>query len=244
MPEPVGKVSGIDTAVILAAGKGSRLYAREPYKPLAGVGGKPLVDHAIERLAAAGISRVVVVTGYGADAVEAHLGTRVWQVELLTVRTPDWHLPNGVSARAAEPLLPGESALLVMCDHLVDPRLYARVRTAGDLGGLTLGIDRRIGHPWVDPDDVTRVRTEGTRIEAIGKALAPYDAHDTGVFAIGPRFFSALRELEAPSLTEAVRLLAAIGCAGTVDCSDFDWIDVDDPAALSKAEQAVRDGRF
>lgn len=230
-------MSGIDTAVILAAGKGSRLYARGPYKPLCPVGDKPLVDRAIEGLAAAGIGRVIVVTGYGADKIEAHLRGGEWPAQIETVRTPDWHLPNGVSAGAAAPLLSGSSALLVMCDHLVDPRLYQRVREAGDRGGLSLGIDRRLGHEWVDPDDVTCVRTQGTKIVAIGKGLDPHDAYDTGVFAVGPSFFWALSEMEAPSLTQAVSVLAAEGRAKTVDCSDLDWIDVDDQWALDKAER-------
>ena len=237
-------MSGIDTAIVLAAGKGSRLYPREPYKPLCRVGGKPLVDRAIDGLAAAGIGKAIVVTGYGAEKIETHLGARSWPLEVSVVRTPDWHLPNGVSARAAAPLLAGEPALLVMCDHLVDPRLYDRVRTEGNRGGLSLGVDRRLGHGWVDPDDVTCVRTVGKKIVAIGKGLHPHDAYDTGVFAVGAPFFSALAELEAPSLTQAVTILAEAGRAETVDCSDFDWIDIDDPAALAKAEQAASDGRF
>jgi choline kinase len=131
-----------------------------------------------------------------------------------------------------------------MCDHLVEPALYARVREAGENGGLRLGIDRQLGHPWVDPEDVTRVRTEDGRIAAIGKGLEPHDAYDTGVFAVGPEFFAVLAKLNAPSLTEAVRLLAEAGAAETVDCSDLGWIDVDDAAALTKAEQAVREGQL
>ena len=60
---------------------------------------------------------------------------------------------------------------------------------------------------------MTCVRTEGTRIVAIGKELEPHDAYDTGVFAVGRRFFDVLADLEAPSLTEAVRVLAAEGAA-------------------------------
>jgi hypothetical protein len=37
-----------------------------------------------------------------------------------------------------------------------------------------------------------------------------------------------------------MRALAAHGGALTVDCSDLDWIDVDDPAALDKAEDWLR----
>ncbi|MEG8054034.1 hypothetical protein QP185_13670 [Sphingomonas aerolata] len=52
---------------------------------------------------------------------------------------------------------------------------------AGSGNGLRLGIDRRLGHPWVDPEDVTCVATNGSAIVAIGKGLEPHDAYDTGV---------------------------------------------------------------
>jgi choline kinase len=237
-------VSGIETAIILAAGQGTRLRSREQYKPLCPVGGIPLIDRAIMGLAQAGIGRVIAVTGYGAEQVEAHLRARSWPAQVETVRTADWRLPNGVSARAAAALLSDEAALLVMCDHLVDPALYGRVAQAGAGGGLRLAVDYRLGHPWVDSADVTCVLTEGERIAAIGKGLTPHDAYDTGVFAVGAPFFSALAALEAPSLSDAVRLLAQAGAAETVDAGDLDWIDVDDADALEKAERAVAEGRF
>ena len=233
----------ITTAVILAAGEGSRLKARVGSKPLCEVAGKPLIDRAIQGLARSGIERVVVVTGFAAEVVEGHLAANDWPIAVETVRTPDWRQPNGVSARAAAEAVGDGPALLVMCDHLVDPQLYGRLRRAGG-HGLSLGIDRRLGHPWVDPSDVTCVRTDGTRIVAIGKGLEPHDAYDTGVFAVGQQFFDVLDDLKTPSLTEAVRVMAAEDAAQTVDCSDLDWIDVDDAAALDKAEEAVRTGSF
>ena len=81
------------------------------------------------------------------------------------------------------------------------------------------------------------VDTPLDRILAIGKGLDPYDCFDTGVFAIGPALFAALRSLETPSLTEGMRVLAAQGTALTVDCGDLLWMDVDDQAALHKAER-------
>jgi choline kinase len=229
-------VSLVDTAVILAAGAGTRLRTAAESKPLCVVAGKTLLDHALERLAAAGISRVIVTTGYRAEAIEAHIAARDWPLAVETVRTPDWQLPNGVSALAAAGLLAGAPTLLAMCDHLVEPALYARMAAAGAGKGLRLGVDRRLGHPWVDLDDVTFVATEGARIVAIGKGMETYDAYDTGVFAVGRPFFEALAELEAPSITEAVRALAAHGAAEVVECSDLTWIDVDDPKALAAAE--------
>ncbi|WP_225883108.1 phosphocholine cytidylyltransferase family protein [Sphingomonas aliaeris] len=227
----------IDTAVLLAAGAGTRLRDAAESKPLCEVAGKPLIDHAIERLARSGISRVIVTTGYRAEAIEAHLAGRDWPVVVQTARTIDWRQPNGVSALAAAPLLDGRDTLLAMCDHLVEPALYARLAAAGAGDGLRLGIDRRLGHPWVDPLDVTFVATDGDRITAIGKEMTPHDCYDTGVFAVGSAFFEALSQLAAPSITEAVRSLIDRNTALTVDCSDLDWIDVDDPKALQAANE-------
>lgn len=225
----------IDTAIILAAGEGSRLRGSAASKPLCPIAGKPLIDHALANLAEAGIRRVVLVLGYRGKQIAAHLASRAQPVAV-EIAWSDPRLPNGVSVLAAAPLVGDRPALLLMCDHLVDPALYARVAGAGAGAGLTLGIDRRLGHAWVDPLDVTCVATEGDRIVAIGKGIEPHDCYDTGVFAIGPRLFAALATLHAPSLTEGVRILAATGDAHVVDCSDLDWIDVDDAPALAKAE--------
>lgn len=64
-----------DTAMVMAAGLGKRmrpLTATQP-KPLVRVHGKPLIDHALDRLADAGVARAVVNVHYLADALEAHV---------------------------------------------------------------------------------------------------------------------------------------------------------------------------
>ncbi|MBB3909511.1 1L-myo-inositol 1-phosphate cytidylyltransferase [Sphingomonas desiccabilis] len=195
------------------------------------------MDHAITGLAQAGMARVVVVLGYGAEQIEASLGGRSWPLAVETVRVEDYRQPNGVSVLAAERHVAGAPALLAMCDHLVDPALYRRMAEAGEaVTGARLGIDRRLDSDWIDLDDVTRVQTADGRIVAIGKGLHPYDCFDTGVFAVGPALFASLRALAAPSLTEGMRALARDGDAWVTDCSDLDWIDVDDQWALDKAE--------
>lgn len=233
---PAGPVT---TAIVLAAGEGSRLRAAAPSKPLCPVGGKPLVDHALERLAAAGIARAIVVTGYRGEQLTRHLASRAWPLAVESVAVADWTLPNGVSALAGGRVADGPT-LLVMCDHVVDPALYRLMAQAGPGPGLRLGIDRHLESDAVDLDDVTCVATDGAdRIVAIGKGLASYDAFDTGVFAVDLPFFDALAGLDRPSITEGVRVLAARGQALVRDMGDLDWIDVDDPPALAMAERRL-----
>ncbi len=226
-------------AIVLAAGQGTRLRSVSPSKPLTPVAGRPLIHRILDNLAAAGVTRPLVVTGYRGNEVAAVVAT--WRDGAAqTLHNSDWQQPNGVSVLAAAPRLEAQ-ALLVMADHLAAPGLYAAVAASGRAdAGLVLGIDRRMGHPWADESDVTRVATRGGRIVAIGKGLATYDAHDCGVFLITPELTAALAGIASPGLSDGVRRLAAQGRALVTDISAHDWIDIDDPRALALAEAWVQ----
>ena len=158
----------ITTGLLLAAGEGSRLRDQTPYKPLCIVAGRPLIDRALNSMAEAGLIRAIVTLGYGADVIAEHLAARDWPLNIETVVT-DHRQPNGVSALSARAQVGKHGAVMAMCDHLVQPAHYRRLAESGAGDGLTLGIDLRLGHEWVDPADVTCVATEGDRIVAIGK---------------------------------------------------------------------------
>ena len=63
-----------DSAVIiLAAGQGKRMQSHLP-KPLVPVLGRPILDHLLDAVHAAGIDEISVVMGHQAETMRAHLG--------------------------------------------------------------------------------------------------------------------------------------------------------------------------
>ena len=79
-----------DTAMVLAAGLGTRmrpLTLTKP-KPLQVVGGKTMLDHALDRLVEAGMPRAVVNTHYLADQIHDHLKSRR-DIEIIISYEPD-----------------------------------------------------------------------------------------------------------------------------------------------------------
>lgn len=69
---------GIDTAMVLAAGLGTRMrpLTNDRPKALVEVAGKALIDHVLDRLADGGVRRAVVNVHHFADDLETHLARR------------------------------------------------------------------------------------------------------------------------------------------------------------------------
>jgi MurNAc alpha-1-phosphate uridylyltransferase len=107
----------IRSAMVLAAGLGTRMRPITDTlpKPLVKVGGRALIDHALDRLPAAGIEVAVVNVHHLADLVEAHVRGRT-RPRIAISDERDILLETGGGAKKALPLLaaaaPGAFALL------------------------------------------------------------------------------------------------------------------------------------
>jgi choline kinase len=231
-------------AVIIAAGYGSRLASLSPSKPLTLVCGVPLIEIGIRQAAAAGVTRVVVVTGHRADEVEAflaHLAQRI-AVTVETVRVADWSKPNGYSVMAGATLCKGDY-LLMMADHMFESAMLAELLAVGSSSrDVTLAIDRWTDNPLIDPDDATWVQTNANGfITAIGKTIPAWDAVDCGAFLATSRLADAIRAAitagKAGSLSDGMQWLADQGRAATHEIKGAWWMDVDDPRAHGLAEE-------
>jgi 1L-myo-inositol 1-phosphate cytidylyltransferase len=227
--------------LIIAAGHGSRLREISDSKPLTPVAGKPLIEHVLRGALDGGASAFTVVTGHQAERVETFLSGLAAALEtpIVTVRIADWDRPNGHSVLAGATAIEGDY-LLTMSDHLFDPAIVRRLIDA-PAADLTLAVDRDLANPLTDMDDATKVALgEDGAIRAIGKTLERFDAIDTGLFRATPALAAAIGEALAAggsgSLSEGVQRLADQGRAATIEIGGARWLDVDDPAALAKAE--------
>jgi len=231
-------------AVIIAAGFGSRLAELSPSKPLTPVNGVPLIEIGIRQAAAAGITRVVVVTGHRAAEVEVFLADLAQRLPIAieSVRVADWSKPNGHSVMAGAARCTGDY-LLLMADHIFESAILADLLEVGDAArDVTLAIDLNIDNPLVDPDDATWVKTDTDGfITAIGKTIPAWDAVDCGAFLATPRLAEAIAAAiaagKAGGLSDGMQWLADRHRAATHEIGGAWWMDVDDPRAHALAEE-------
>jgi MurNAc alpha-1-phosphate uridylyltransferase len=99
--------------MILAAGLGTRMapLTLEKPKPLIELNGKPLIDHAIDRLVRGGVNFIVINVHYMADQIVAHLEKRKARESDVEIRICDetgMILDTGGAVAKALPLFEGE----------------------------------------------------------------------------------------------------------------------------------------
>ena len=230
--------------LIIAAGKGSRLQHRGDSKPLVPILGIALIERVIRAAMEAGADEFYVVIGYQGERLRLFLERLAERlaIRITSLVNDDWDKDNGLSILKARDVL-HDPFLLLMADHLFEPNLVRPLTTLTlSDGEVALVVDGNTRNPLVDMEDVTRVKMEDGKIHDIGKGLADFNGFDTGVFLCSPAIFKVLEQRKEKdgdtTLSGAVQVLAAEGHANAIPTDGF-WIDVDDPAAFHKAEQAL-----
>lgn len=181
-------------AIILAAGRGRRLGNFTDVRPkcLLRVGGRTLIDHQLEALRGCGIEEAVVVVGYNAEAVRAHLGDSVRYV--VNQRHAD---TNSLYSLWLARDYAKNGFVLLNADVLFDPEVLRRLLHSSHRDALA--VERR---DHFDEEEM-KVALKGDRVVAMSKTLAPEQAHaeNLGVVkfsAAGARvLFAKMEELLA-----------------------------------------------
>jgi MurNAc alpha-1-phosphate uridylyltransferase len=231
-----------DTAMVMAAGLGKRmrpLTATKP-KPLVEVAGKPLIDHVLDRLRAAGVRNVVVNVHYLPDALQAHLARTADDLNVTISDERDLLLETGGGMVRAQSMIGCDPFLAINSDNLwVDGpadtlKLLASHWDSDRMDALLLLIPQAsaLNHGGLGDfhmDRAGRLRRRGrsrvapfvyTGIQMVSKALlrdAPDGPFSTNIFWD--------------------RAIAEGRCFGAVHQGL--WFDVGNPEAIGATEQVL-----
>jgi dTDP-glucose pyrophosphorylase len=244
-------------AVILAAGKGTRMreLTNEMPKPMLKVLGKPILEHILEGILAAGIREIFIVTGFRAEIVEEHFGDGSrWKARISYGRQVVQD-GTGKAPELAKDFAGNDSFLLTYGDILVPPETYRQMRDryeGGEFQGLitvTKGEDvTKGGLNFFDEafclkrvvEKPSAAQLDDLMREGILKAGDPV-WYNAGIYIFEPSLFVRTAQLEKSprgeyELTDAVngllkdgRRIAGLEIQGR-------WVDVRDPEVLARLE--------
>jgi len=234
-------------AVILAAGRGTRmdkLTASTP-KPLLRLGGRPIIEHILAGLRAAGVHDVVIVTGYRGEQLETHLGDGSGLGLRLVYRRQS--VPEG-TARAvllARPVVGDQPFVLSWGDIVVEPAAYTGLLDAFDRTpcDVLVGVNA-IDDPWrgaaVYVDDDWHVRQV---VEKPPRGTSRTQWNNAGLFVFTARIFSYAAQLRSSTrgeyeLPQALGAMVADGLAVRAYPVRGYWTDLGTPEDLAAAERA------
>ena len=243
-----GQGDAVDCKVIiLSAGQGRRLLPLTKNRPkcLIPLSGRPVLEWQLRNLAAAGVYKVVVVTGFGVDQVEAALMTMQLDVSVATLHNPFYQFADNLgSCWVARHEFEGD-VLLLNGDTLFDIEIARRLVKLRPVAPITVAIDRK---DFYDSDDM-KVHVEGDWLLAIGKTLEPpaVDGESIGFLrfdAPGAALFrktveKAMRRPEGLKqwYTSLVGDLAqCAGQVGVLSIEGLPWGEMDFPADVERIE--------
>lgn len=231
----------ITKAVLLAAGKGTRMreLTAELPKPMIAVRGRPILEHIIEGLRAAGVKKVLIVVGYRADVVQEHFGEGGKfgvEIEYTTQLVQDG---TGRVVELARDFAGEDPFVLSYGDILIDPANYHRLVRLGEAEAL-ISVKHNPGEiakgGAVFVDDQFRM-TDLREKPGPGEPTSPW--YNAGVYAFRPSIFHWTARLEKSprgeyELTDAIRNLAVNGSLVQAVELTGEWADVRDPEVLAE----------
>lgn len=228
----------IDHAVILAAGRGTRMgvITQAIPKPMLAIAGRPMLEHILERLATAGIKRFLIVVGYHAEAIVNHFRDSRFNIEF---RVQEPVNGTGSAALLAKEFVAGGAFLLTYGDILCSPEEYWRAIAALDDDTQGVLAVKSVEDPWQG----AAVYAENSRITKIiekppkGTSTTPWNS--AGFYCFRARVFDYLAELKPTvrkeyELTSAIDTMLREGLVLKISAIEGEWRDVGRPEDLAE----------
>ncbi|WP_153117072.1 N-acetylmuramate alpha-1-phosphate uridylyltransferase MurU [Rhodocyclus tenuis] len=245
--------------LIFAAGRGERMrpLTDTTPKPLLVAGGKPLIVWHLERLAAAGLTEVVINCAHLADKLEAALGDgSAFGVAIRWSREPAGALETAGGIAWALPLLGAEPFLVINGDVWCDwdvaraPAIGNALATRGHDAHLLM-VDNPQQHPGGDflladkalrfardAAPTLRASDRGTTAETLLPA-APGTLTYAGIGVFSPALVSGVERGAVMKLRPLLDAAIAAGRLGG-ERHTGRWVDVGTPERLAELDRALR----
>jgi dTDP-glucose pyrophosphorylase len=236
----------IDRAVVLAAGRGTRMreLTDDLPKPMIEVRGKPVLQHIIEGLRDAGVHRFLIIVGYHAETVRNFFGDggrNDVDIEYATQTVQDG---TGRVVNLARNFVGESPFILSYGDILISPENYKRIVDLPDdceaIITMTRGEDVSKGGAVFVNEQMKLVDLREK--PKPGEPTSPW--YNAGLYAFRPGIFEFISKLK-PSprgeyeLTDAIRDLAHSGNKVQALELTGEWADVRDPEILARLNQAL-----
>jgi dTDP-glucose pyrophosphorylase len=231
----------IDKAVLLAAGRGTRMreLTADLPKPMIRVRGKPILLHIVEGLQTAGIKNYLIIVGYHGDTVREYFGDGTCFGLRINYATQVVQDGTGRVVNLARDFVGDSPFLLGYGDILVDPRNYKSIVDLADDVEAIISVKR--------DEDVTKggavFLNDQFELVDLREKTRPDEAnspwYNAGLYVFRPSIFDFTAKLQ-PSprgeyeLTDAIRDLALSGKKVKALELGGEWADVRDPEILAQ----------
>jgi dTDP-glucose pyrophosphorylase len=235
----------IRRAVVLAAGRGTRMGAitAETPKAMLPVRGRPMLEHVLDALAAAGVERFLLVVGYHREMIQQHFERWRLPVEF---RVQDPVNGTGSATALAQEFAGNEPFLLTFGDILCEPASYtccAEVMANHPATVAVLGV-KETDDPW----QAAAVYTEDGKITEViekpPKGTSTTRWASAGLYSMQPLIFEYLARVQ-PSvrgeyeLTSIFDMMLADRLELRIAAVEGAWRDVGRPEDLDAVNRSA-----
>jgi choline kinase len=232
------------TAVILAAGMGTRLreaHADMP-KGFVELGGKPIIEQSIARLEQAGISDIVIVTGFAAEYYHK-LAVR-YEGLIRVVHNPDYADSGSMYSLFCARDVVDDGFLLLESDIIYESRALDILIGHESPDAIVLSGPTNAGDEvYVEASNGLLVNMSKDRAQLLSVA-----GELVGISKISPDLYRLMNHLARERFKESLHYDYETGClvaaaqSWAIVCpvvSDLVWAEIDDPDHLQRARNEI-----
>lgn len=231
--------------MVLAAGRGTRMkqLTDDRPKPMLPIGGKPMLEHVLDRLRAAGFTETLIVTGYRGEMIEEHFRDYPMQLIYRVQETLDG---TGGAARLARNFVGGDNFLLTFGDILVNAEDYAGIATRLESDAQTEAVAgvKWVDDPWQGAAVYEQDGIVARMVEKPPQGTSTTHWNSAGLYAFRAPIFDELASIpQSPrgeyELPTAVEQLLARGARVRIHAIEGAWRDVGRPEDIPEAENLL-----